>query len=259
MKIAYASDLHFEFAPLDLGEIESGDVIILAGDILNVNHFITQLRIGRIDQTHIIDFFNTITSKFKHVFMVMGNHEYYNSQIDETIQRLVNALPKYDNFTILDGDSVVVNNTLFVGGTLWTNYNNGDIETLVNARRMIADYRAIYNGLYTITASDIYERHKHFVLWVERIDKMGYDNVILITHHSPSMQTTADEYIGDDVMNGLFGSNLDYLLKHFDYAVFGHQHNPKTPEVNGCKLLNNSRGYPHEPSFKTFNLKYINI
>ena len=98
-----------------------------------------------------------------------------------------------------------------------------------------------------------------FVKWVSQVDKIGYDNVILVTHHSPSMQTIADHYKYDLRMNGLFSSNLDQLLSMFDYAIFGHQHDPKTPVVNDCVLLNNSRGYPGEPSFANFKLKYIDI
>jgi predicted phosphodiesterase len=86
---------------------------------------------------------------------------------------------------------------------------------------------------------------------------MGYDNVILVTHHSPSFQTTEDKYKDYWTMNGLFGSNLDSMLSMFDYAIFGHQHNPKTPVVNGCKLLNNSRGYPFEETSIGFTFKRI--
>jgi hypothetical protein len=73
------------------------------------------------------------------------------------------------------------------------------------------------------------------------------------------MQTTADHYKHESIMNGLFGSNLDYLLKMFDYAIFGHQHDPKTPIVNDCVMLNNSRGYPFEHMHDNFKLKYITI
>jgi len=259
MKIAYASDLHFEFRDLHLENIEPADVLILAGDILNVSRFKRHKESNRTDDTDgITNFFDAVTSKFKHVLMVMGNHEYYGSYINEAVTTLRELLP-YKNFHILDGDYIVIDNNLFVGGTLWTNYNKEDPFTIMRAPTMINDYRVIYNGDTRITVADILERHKHFVKWVEQVDKSGYDNNILITHHSPSFQTTADHYKNDEIMNGLFGSNLDYLLTNFDYAVFGHQHDPKTPVVNDCVLLNNARGYPHEPSFAEFKLKYITI
>jgi predicted phosphodiesterase len=259
MKIAYASDLHFEFEPLILDDIEPADVLILAGDILNVSRFKRCTESTRtIDSDDITTFFDTVTSKFKHVIMVMGNHEYYGSSINEAIGTLKELLP-YENFHILNGDYIVIDNNLFVGGTLWTNYNNEDPFTIMRAPTLINDYRVIFNGDMHISVADILERHKNFVKWVENVDKSGYDNNILITHHSPSMQTTADHYKHESIMNGLFGSNLDYLLKMFDYAIFGHQHDPKTPIVNDCVMLNNSRGYPFEHMHDNFKLKYITI
>lgn len=256
MKVAYASDLHFEFKPLVLTDVEPADVLVLAGDILNVSQFKRYSEVGK--HHDILSFFDIVTSKFKHVLMVMGNHEYYGSYIDQAIDTLKELLP-YDNFHILNGDYIVIDNKLFAGGTLWTDYNNEDPTTLIAAPRMINDYRVIFKDNTRITVSDILKRHKHFVNWVKNIDKSGYDANILITHHSPSMATTADHYKHDAIMNGLFGSNLDYLLTNFDYAIFGHQHDPKTPIVNECVMLNNSRGYPHEPMHKNFKLKYFTI
>jgi predicted phosphodiesterase len=261
VKIAYASDLHFEFKTLKLNNVEPADVLILAGDILNVEKLQRSSLLHKDSHYRdVLSFFDYVTSNFKHVLMVMGNHEYYGSDIDQALVTL-NELLSYDNFHILDGDYLVIDNMLFVGGTLWTDYNNEDPLTLLSSPRIINDYRAIYtnNNKIRVTVSDILQKHKHFVKWVENIDKSGYDKNILITHHSPSFQTTADHYKHETVMNGLFSSDLDYLLTNFDYAFFGHQHDPKEPIVNDCMLLNNARGYPFESMHHDFKLKYITI
>ena len=258
MKIAYASDLHFEFRDLHLEDIEPADVLILAGDILNVNKLKRQAAGTNYSNIPTIDFFDSVTVAFKHVIMVMGNHEYYNSDINTALDDLKKLLP-YPNLHILDGEYLEIDNNLFVGGTLWTDYNNEDPFTILHAPQIINDYRVINNNGKKIQPADILERHKHFVKWATQVDKMGYDNVILVTHHSPSYQTIADQYKDDTHMNGLFGSNLDHFLSMFDYAIFGHQHDPKTPVVQDCKLLNNSRGYPFEEMHDGFNLKYITI
>jgi predicted phosphodiesterase len=259
MKIAYASDLHFEFEPLILDDVEPADVLILAGDILNVSRFKRITESTRTsDSDDITNFFDTVTAKFKHVLMVMGNHEYYGSDINEATNTLKELLP-YKNFHILNGEYIIIDNNLFVGGTLWTDFNNEDPFTIMRAPTLINDYRVIFNGENRVSVADILERHKHFVKWLEQIDKAGYDNNILITHHSPSMATIADHYKHEPIMNGLFSSHLDHLLTNFDYAFFGHQHDPKTPIVNECVLLNNSRGYPGEHMHDKFKLHYITI
>jgi predicted phosphodiesterase len=258
MKIAYASDLHFEFEELHLKDIEPGDVLILAGDILNVKQLKSQSMGTNSSNVPTINFFDNVTAAFKHVIMVMGNHEYYGSDINKALDDLKTLLP-YPNLHILDGEYLEIDNTLFIGGTLWTDYNNEDPFTLLFAPKIINDYRVIRNNGRLIQPADILERHKHFVKWATQVDKIGYDNVILVTHHSPSKQTTADHYKDDERMNGLFGSNLDQFLNMFDYAIFGHQHDPKTPVVHDCVLLNNSRGYPFEEMHDGFQLKYITI
>jgi predicted phosphodiesterase len=260
MKIAYASDLHLEFRDLYLDEIEPGDVLILAGDILSVKELMQQVQRADTDSSHVstINFFDRITTAFKHVIMVMGNHEYYGSDINKGLDNLKKILD-YSNLHILDGEYIEIENNLFICGTLWTDFNNEDPFTLMRAPLMINDFKIIYNNKERISPADILARHKNFVKWFTQVDKIGYDNVILVTHHSPSYQTIADHYKHDYEMNGLFGSNLDYLLGMFDYAFFGHQHDPKTPVVHDCRLLNNARGYPHEEMHDNFKLKYITI
>lgn len=255
MIIAYASDLHNEWEPYTIPEnTPSGDVLVLAGDILNVKLFELDANSGNAVE---YDFFDKVTALFKNVIMVMGNHEYYGGDLSTSVTTLKKLLSKYTNVHILDGNTLVIDNVLFIGGTLWTNFNEENPATLSTANRLIADYTRIRDNGELISSSNILERHKHFVKWVTQVDKMGYDNVILVTHHSPSFQTTEDKYKDYWTMNGLFGSNLDSMLSMFDYAIFGHQHNPKTPVVNGCKLLNNSRGYPFEETSIDFTFKQI--
>ena len=258
MKIAYASDLHFEFRDLHVENIDPADVLILAGDILNVANLKHQINF--VERNHIatINFFDEVTTAFKHVIMVMGNHEYYSSDLNTAVADLKEILP-YPNLHILDGEYLAIDNNLFICGTLWTDFNNEDPYTLIAAPKMINDYRVIKDNGKHLYPAELLARHKHFVRWATQVDKIGYDNVILVTHHSPSYQTIADHYKHEIEMNGLFGSDLDHILSMFDYAIFGHQHDPKTPVVNGCVLLNNARGYPHELSFTNFKLKYITI
>ncbi len=77
MKIQYASDLHLEFIfnnayiekyPL----IAEGDILILAGDIIPFS---------LIDKAK--NFFNYISDNFLMTYWVPGNHEFYNSDINE--------------------------------------------------------------------------------------------------------------------------------------------------------------------------------
>jgi predicted phosphodiesterase len=62
MKIAYCSDLHLEFGPLELKNEKDADILILAGDICVES---SDFPMG---------FFENISKEFPLIFYVLGNH-----------------------------------------------------------------------------------------------------------------------------------------------------------------------------------------
>lgn len=82
MKIAYCSDLHFEFAYIFLEFFlnkNKCDVLVLAGDI-----FPASMLNSKKDNERIKKFFKFISKEYKMIFYVLGNHENYNFNINET-------------------------------------------------------------------------------------------------------------------------------------------------------------------------------
>ncbi|NOQ75442.1 MAG: hypothetical protein GQ574_25760 [Crocinitomix sp.] len=79
MKIQYCSDLHLEF-PENKEFMENnpimpiGEILILAGDIIPFSEM---------DKHQ--DFFDYVADKFKFVYWIAGNHEYYHSNIQGRI------------------------------------------------------------------------------------------------------------------------------------------------------------------------------
>ena len=69
MKISYASDLHLEHDH-NFTINDTGDVLILAGDILPIVH---------VNKPKYAQFFENMASKFTNILYVPGNHEYYGS------------------------------------------------------------------------------------------------------------------------------------------------------------------------------------
>ena len=75
MTIQYCSDLHLEFSANSqfLREnpiIPKGDILILAGDIIPFP-----------EMNNYADFFDTLSSQFKTVYWIPGNHEYYHADV----------------------------------------------------------------------------------------------------------------------------------------------------------------------------------
>jgi len=136
-KIYIVSDTHLEFrkdkqaSQVNLIASDSADSFLaLPGDI--GNPFITAY----------YDFIERHSQRFKHVFVVSGNHEYYSSnkkqrtmkEIDEKLESIADAFP---NVSFLQKKQILLDDILFMGCTLWSPADEM-CEMLMN------DYSEIY-------------------------------------------------------------------------------------------------------------------
>lgn len=248
MLIAIVSDLHLEHRHLDLDVIlaQPADILILAGDI--VPYSVIPKR---------VDFFDAITAHFKHVIYVLGNHEFYGSCITSSFKDL---LANYSNLHVLEDECVTINNVDFFGGTLWTDFNKQNPNTLIVAQKYMSDYRAIRNKGCRLTTADIYSKHTAFLSSLKTWLGESTNQKIVVSHHSPLKETTADEYKDDYYMNGLFSSDLSGIIldSSIDYWIYGHMHSGKDVTIGGCNVITNPRGYPGENSHRNFKMRYLN-
>jgi 3',5'-cyclic AMP phosphodiesterase CpdA len=259
MKIAFCSDLHLEFSPIDFSLFDvDADVLVLAGDILLIERMLggySSLIKNGISHPS-FDFFDYVCSKFKKVLWVFGNHEFYGGNLDwlTQIKRNDNSMYQlihyWENLHVLDCESIIIDGIKFYGGTCWTDMNNDPIMHS-SCHRMLNDFRAIFVGNSKLNYVHWLEQHQRFLDNFEKSD-------VVISHHSPSYKTTTDEYLGDKV-NPLYSSNLEHLMGGVKYWISGHQHGAKTPIINGCQLLNNARGYPREDIYEKFKVKVIDL
>src|SRR5574343_119308 len=92
MKFQYISDLHLEFGN-KMNIIPVAEYLILAGDICQLNC-----------KTKYKDFLNRISKKFKLIFIVSGNHEYYGQTIESGNTFLLSLTKTFDNVIYLNND-----------------------------------------------------------------------------------------------------------------------------------------------------------
>jgi Icc-related predicted phosphoesterase len=151
MKIALASDLHLEFADINLKNDQNADVLLLSGDIM------VAADLGRPDPNNIMegarsnrfrDFFKRVSFQFPHVIYVLGNHEHYEGDFAHTVPKIRAMLREegLDNVYLLDKEIKVIGDVTFIGGTLWTDMNNEDPLTLYHIKSMMNDFRCVANG-----------------------------------------------------------------------------------------------------------------
>jgi Icc-related predicted phosphoesterase len=263
MLIAYCSDLHLEHSPIDYDVLleKHADVLILAGDTVPIRTVISQFDQNKLSGDDVKVFFEIISNKFKHIIYVTGNHEFYGCNINDTY-KLKFVLSEFPNIYILDKESISINGVDFFGGTLWTDFNNQDPTTLLIAPNSMMDYRCIKQNVNEVLTTDtILRKHQSFIDKFKSWLTLPKEHAIVISHHSPALETTNDEYASKHYMNGLFSSNLKSLIEEnkLDYWIYGHQHTGKTLQINNCTITTNARGYPLELSHYNFKMKYIKI
>ena len=117
MKIKLLSDLHLEFGSFDAGE---GDVLILAGDIVNVKEMQKDSPQGK----YSMKFLEKCANSYKKVFMVLGNHEHYFGDIEKTAKDWKRYWCwRTAILHCLDNSVETYEGVNFIGGTLWTDYD----------------------------------------------------------------------------------------------------------------------------------------
>ena len=266
MKIAYTSDLHLEFGTLDIENKENTDVLILAGDIFVAIDLLEQngVDVFNYRSQKIHDFINKCCKEFNHVIMVMGNHESYNFDIDKTIAHIQKHLNYQSNFHILNDSCLAIHDVIFVGGTMWTDMNKEDLETLHDIRKMMNDFRIIKKGNYRFTPEDAMNAFKETTDYIDLMTTIHKDEkIVVVTHHAPSFKSIDPIYANHTLLNGGYCSDLENFIKDrpsIKKWIHGHLHYKNDYMIGDCNILCNPRGYINkEKCADNFKLEHFEI
>ena len=150
MKISICSDIHLEFGDIFIENTDGADVLILGGDIMVANDiaqrdpYNTMGEHYRSNRFH--NFFQQCAGRFPHVIYIAGNHEHYHGDFPKTIPHIKDVLSYIPNLHVLDKETLVLDDITFIGGTLWTDMNQEDKETLARMSGMMNDFRCVTNS-----------------------------------------------------------------------------------------------------------------
>jgi predicted phosphodiesterase len=293
MKIALCSDVHLEFGPLEIKNPGDVDVLILSGDIcvardlMEYEPLVSEgMRFGKSDRYH--EFFGNCVREFSHVVYVVGNHEHYHGDFAYTISDLKKRLGYLKNLHILDKETFELNDTLFVGGTLWTDMNKEDPLTLHGISRMMNDFRCVDNSNREVNyktfddpenpdkptfrtrparfcPEDAVVDHKKMLDYI-RIVYEGmppWKQMVVVGHHTPSHFSCHPKYADDQLMNGGYHSDLtEFMLDRPGIKLWthGHTHELFDYTIGDTRVVCNPRGYiGYETIADNFNLKVIEL
>lgn len=247
MKIRVLSDLHIEFHPFSIPAMaeDKETVLVLAGDI-GVIHRRSELE----------SFLKDAAGRFRAVIYVLGNHEFYRGVWPDAIGVLREwGLP--DNLHLLERQCVQIDDVVFVGATLWSDFDDEDVFVMLEAGQVLNDFHYIDvkagNGTDTdrLLPAHVLDDHKQSRRWLDTtlsgLQKQG-TRCVLVTHHGVSWQSVHYTY-RDNSLNGAFVSDCDDLLERTrpELVIHGHVHNSFDYVVGkhpaGTRVVVNPRGY----------------
>jgi predicted phosphodiesterase len=236
MRLWILSDLHLEFGPLELHQVQA-DVMILAGD----EH------LGVRGLAWLQDRWPNLP-----VVYVPGNHEYYGEAMPRLTEKL-RAKALASQVSVLHDDVVVMGGVTFLGATLWTDFGLGGDPVLGRreAGEVMNDYRRIRvsPSYRRLQLADPAAEHRRSRGWLEaRLAEPAPGPVVVVTHHAPSVLSWGQNW-GQEAVGAAYASNLDELVAQSGAAlwVHGHIHRAADYSMGGTRVICNPRGYPDEP------------
>lgn len=222
-----------DFYPTDLKE---ADYLLIAGDLATDDIF--EKALAKVKKE--------TKGKFKDIFYVYGNHDYYDISYTKTVARKNKYVEKE-----LDG------NVILLGTTLWTPVPKVD-EHAVRSR--MNDFRAIPNW----NIDEVRERYNEESSWLRARVKHYKDlgkKVIVMTHHVPRIELHPDfnrheewfakQRKANPKLEDFWGYHASYYVTDHscddikpDVWICGHHHTiPLDRTIDGVRYLRHTIGY----------------
>ena len=226
MKLHVLSDIHVEFEEFNAPATDA-DVVVLAGDI----------HVGRNGLDWALKQFPD-----KPVLYVLGNHEYYGKAIPRYTEKLREFASgtrhphsgtggTYDRWSDLSG---------MHGCGLTLSYSATHALRAYEATQKMTDYKKIrvspkYSRLRSIDTCAIHHRSRR---WLETQIQENTDDVVVITHHAPSVKSLPDSK-HNDLMSAAYVSNLDDFVSQSGakFWIHGHLHAPSDYTLGKTRVL----------------------
>lgn len=246
MRLWLASDIHLEFPQNQVHVPEEPfDVAILAGDI--------DVGTGAIE---LID--TVLLPRRVDVIYVLGNHEFYGGIIDDVEAEWARLAADRPRLHLLQDHAVTLGGVRFVGGTLWTDCDGRDDQTMLRLLLGMNDFRMIKKrdaagNPAPFQPEHAADRFDATVALIRSTLATPFDGpTVVVTHHLPSDLSTPPQFAGSPI-NGGFRSNLDELIREGrpNLWLHGHTHDACDYHIEDTRVVCEPGGYPGERARKT--------
>lgn len=235
MRIQYFSDIHLEFAELELPPTDA-DLIIAAGDIGPGEMGLKWLE-----------------TLGKPVIYVAGNHEFYGQEYFSAVETLRKGAAG-GNVYYLERESLVLADYRFLGCTLWTGLNGEEHSERELLPHSINDFRMIkyrQNDLGVMDFVLLHQQSRHWLL--NELDKPFEGKTVIVTHHAPTLWSWRDN--PGSIKRMAYCNDLKEIFHQYEIAAWfhGHTHAVSDYLCAGARILCNPRGYHPEQLTEGFD------
>ena len=139
-----------------------------------------------------------------HIVYVLGNHEFYGTDIDETRAKLAQDCVRC-GIHLLDPGTIRIEGVRFIGATLWTDLElegkANAIGTHFRAGNELMDFQGgIEHQGRDFTTAESVRRHREERGFIEdELERAegNRDPVVVVTHHAPSAKSIHPSFEGD--------------------------------------------------------------
>ncbi len=215
--------------------------LILAGDI------------GDPSTTRFRSFITECSNAFSHVYFVPGNHEYHGHGINAGSCLLETVFREFTNVTLLQCKKGCIGPYVIIGATLWTNIPAQLHEAAI---ANVGDYSKMMDRDFTPSyCSRLNKNHVNWLSNAIREEQLSGKQVIVVTHHPPSMTGTSHHVFKADPLRSCYRNNLDHLVSLPGNIAWisGHTHFSYSQKRGKAWMISNqvnSRNYEKDQVIK---------
>jgi predicted MPP superfamily phosphohydrolase len=273
VSVHVASDLHVELQTRDAIKdarayawpLAPHEDLFLAGDV------------GRVTDGSFLRALAHVAQRFRHVYVVLGNHEYYNSarrsmaEIESIAAAQVGVI---SNVTLLQrGRTTTAEGVVVLGCTLWTPLLDAPCADVRAIEAAVSDFKRIwvpstsedvgtrgFHGGSTrrLCARDVdafFRRDRDWLLKELHVVRERNERVIVLTHHGPHPLCNPPEYATSGLQAAFVCGSADDVPMSPDHvlvAISGHTHGRGDLRApSGVRLVAHCQGYAGEHSGKS--------
>ena len=248
--ISFVSDLHLEFQDCIL---PGGDILLVGGDTLISGHLREcatdgeALRWKPVYERFIAEEFR----KYWRVFVIMGNHDFWQMRLDTAVPLVRAFLAKHaPNATLLDDEWVETDGVRIIGSTLWATYGIGTAYHVLIQEELkdfvrIKVYDTVALRERKLVVGDLAERHEQCMDFLRKAVKTEKPCIIM-THHSPTYLAANRKRFPDCRFDDAYCANQhEFILDNSQIKlwVHGHSHYRYRATIGETRIVSNSRGY----------------